>query len=60
MMALLRKLFWVAVFVASTLSFLVLFENGPKDFSKNFMGQVTELRKLVEGEMTRKEAPPLP
>ncbi len=35
-MGLLRKLFWVALFIAFTFSFVVLFEYGTKDFIKDF------------------------
>jgi len=47
-MALIRKLFWIAIFLISTLSFVVLFEHGPSDFGANLTKQVTEFRKIVE------------
>ena len=47
-MALFRKIFWLAVFLISTLFFVVLFENGPEQFSKNFSKRVDELRKFVD------------
>ena len=46
-MALIRKLFWCAVFLISTLSFIVLFEHGPAQFGTNLGKQVEEIRKLV-------------
>ncbi len=48
-MALLRKLFWVAVFLASTLGFVVLFEHGPDRFVENFGKQAEEFRQFVQG-----------
>jgi len=33
-MALLRGLFWFALFIVFTFSFVVLFEYGPRDFAK--------------------------
>lgn len=47
-MALIRKLFWVVVFVISTLCFIVLFEHGPENFSANFSKQFAEFRKMVD------------
>lgn len=35
-MGLFRKLFWVALFVGFTFSFVILFEHGAKDFIKNY------------------------
>ncbi len=35
-MGLLRKLFWVALFAVFTLSFVILFEYGTKDFIKDY------------------------
>jgi len=46
-MALIRKLFWAALFVASTITFVVLFDHGTTDFQKNFKGEVSDFVKLV-------------
>ena len=35
-MGLLRKLFWVALFIGLTFSFVILFEYGTKDFFKDY------------------------
>ncbi len=50
-MALIRKLFWVVVFVISTLSFIVLFEHGPDKFSTNLRKQIDEFRAMVTEQM---------
>jgi hypothetical protein len=56
-MALLRKLFWLAVYVISTLSFVVLFENGTANFSKNLGKQVGEVKKFVSGQISSGKPP---
>lgn len=50
-MALLRKLFWIATFLISTLCFVVLFEHGPDNFSANLRKQVQEFAKFVDGQI---------
>ncbi len=55
MMATIRKLFWIALYVVSTLSFVVLFENGTTNFKENF-GK--ELKGFKEGAMEQMK--PLP
>ena len=47
-MALLRNIFWLAVFVISTLAFVVLFEKGPDNFVPNLQKQTEELVKAVK------------
>ncbi len=51
-MALLRKLFWVAIFLISTLSFVVLFEHGPDKFTENLGKQVEDFYKFAEELLT--------
>jgi len=46
-MALIRKLFWTALFIGSTIAFVVLFDHGTTDFGKNFKGEVNDFVKLV-------------
>jgi hypothetical protein len=41
-MELLRKTFWIVVFLFATLCFVVLFEKGPDNFLPNVKKQVTE------------------
>lgn len=54
-MALLRKLFWLAVFILSTLCFVVLFEHGPEKFQQNLTNQITEFRNFVDQQMHPKK-----
>jgi hypothetical protein len=46
-MALLRNIFWLLVFLLSTLSFVVLFEKGPNNFVPNVKIQIEDFRKAV-------------
>lgn len=46
-MALIRKLFWTAVFLAATFAFTVIFEHGPANFSENAKKEIETLQKLV-------------
>ncbi len=48
-MALIRKLFWIAVFLISTLAFVVLFEKGTNNFPENFVKQAKDFREFAEG-----------
>jgi hypothetical protein len=47
MISLVRKAFWLAFFVASTISFVVLFEHGTVDFKKNFQTEVNGFVKMM-------------
>ena len=51
-MALLRKLFWLGVYLVSTLSFIVLFEKGTTDFSGNLVKQVEEFQQFVTKQLS--------
>jgi hypothetical protein len=59
-MALIRKLFWIAVFLLSTLCFIVLFEHGTEKFSENLGKQIQEFRKMVNEQIQppKKEGQP--
>jgi hypothetical protein len=46
-MALLRSLFWVALFVFFTFSFVVLFEYGTHDFVPGFQKEFARLKAFV-------------
>ena len=46
-MALLRSLFWLALFVFFTFSFVVLFEYGTHDFSKGFKTEFERAKTFV-------------
>ena len=54
-MILFRKLFWVAIFVVATLSFIVLFEHGSDHFGTNLTKQLGEMRTFVEGQIHPKK-----
>jgi hypothetical protein len=46
-MALLRTLFWVALFVFFTFSFVVLFEYGTHDFVPGFQKEFERVKEFV-------------
>ena len=47
-MALLRKIFWLAIFVVATLCFVVLFEKGTSNFVPNIQKQALEFSQTVK------------
>jgi len=55
-MALIRNIFWLAVFLLSTLSFVVLFEKGSNNFVSNVKTQIEEFRKAVVEEINPPKA----
>lgn len=65
-MALIRNLFWIAVFLASTFAFTVLFEHGPTDFVQNAKKEADVLKQMVGAKPERRKddsdklTPPLP
>ena len=46
-MALIRNLFWTAIFLASTFAFTVLFEHGPTDFIQNAKKEADVLKQMA-------------
>ena len=56
-MALLRSIFWFALFVASTFCFIVVFEHGFTNFGSNAQKEVESL-KTVFGMASKNAAPP--
>jgi len=54
-MALIRNLFWLTIFLASTFGFIVLFEHGPKDYVNNCKATFENLQKLVNKKVERKK-----
>lgn len=46
-MALIRKLFWVALFLVSTFGFVVLFDYGTTDYVKNAQLEYGNLKKFM-------------
>ncbi len=45
MIALIRKLFWLALFVVFTFCFVVIFEHGTSNFSQNAQVEIQALQK---------------
>jgi hypothetical protein len=56
-MALLRTLFWVALFLLFTFSFVVLFEYGTHDFVPGFQKEFQRMKTFVINQTTRPEKP---
>lgn len=46
-MALIRNIFWTAIFLASTFAFTVLFEHGPTDFIPNAKKEAEVLKQMA-------------
>ena len=46
-MALIRKLFWVVLFIVFTFSFVVLFDHGTTDFFKHMKEEFDFIKKNV-------------
>lgn len=65
-MALIRNLFWAAIFLASTFAFTVLFEYGPTDFIQNAKKEADVLKQMMGAKPERRKddsdklTPPLP
>ena len=65
-MALIRNLFWTAIFIASTFLFTVLFEHGPTDFVQNAKQELDVLKQMMGAKPERRKddsdklTPPLP
>jgi hypothetical protein len=54
-MALIRKLFWVSLFILSTMGFVVLFDHGTVDYVKNFKADFNQLVTLVKSQIPHKK-----
>jgi hypothetical protein len=54
-MGLIRSLFWLALFLAATFAFTVLFEHGPGNFATNAKQEFDNLEKLYNGKVDRKK-----
>lgn len=52
MIALIRKLFWLALFLVFTFCFVVLFEHGTVDFQHNAQVEWVDLQKVF-GKISR-------
>jgi hypothetical protein len=53
-MALIRTLFWFAIFIGSTFVFTVLFEHGPRNFVENSKKEADSLQRLFMGDVKKK------
>jgi hypothetical protein len=56
-MALLRGLFWFALFVFFTFCFVVLFEYGTHDFTNGFQKEAARVRAFVVKQTSKEEKP---
>jgi hypothetical protein len=56
-MALLRTLFWVALFLFFTFSFVVLFEYGTSDFVPGFKKEFDRLKTFVTSQTSKPAEP---
>ena len=56
-MALLRTLFWVALFLLFTFSFVVLFEYGTHDFVPGFQKEFQRMKTFVINQTTKTDKP---
>ncbi|GEM_PF-1599760 len=54
-MTLIRSLFWFALFVFSTLCFVVLFEHGTTNFSKNMGVELHYFEKMYHTQIEHKK-----
>jgi len=54
-LALIRSLFWMAIFVGSTFAFTVLFEHGPADFVNNAKKEGQTLKVMLSGKPAPKK-----
>jgi uncharacterized protein len=59
-MGLIRTLLWVALFLASTFAFTVLFEHGTQNFSDNAQKDWVALVKLCQSTTDGKPPAPKP
>jgi hypothetical protein len=46
-MALLRGIFWFALFIVFTFCFVVLFEYGPRDFGKGVQKEFARVKSVI-------------
>ena len=56
-MALLRGLFWLALFIFFTFCFVVLFEYGTHDFTTGFQKEFERVKSFVEKKTTDAQKP---
>jgi hypothetical protein len=56
-MALIRTLFWVALFLLFTFSFIVLFEYGTHDFVPGFQKEFNRMKTFVMSQTSKPAEP---
>ena len=56
-MSLLRGIFWIALFIFFTFSFVVLFEYGTHDFSSGFQKEFSRVKTFVMKQVGKAEKP---
>jgi hypothetical protein len=54
-MGLIRKLFWIALFLVSTFCFLVLFDHGTVNYVKNFQLDFQNFKTLLSTQIEHKK-----
>jgi hypothetical protein len=54
MIVLIRKLFWFAIFLLATFCFIVIFERGTSNFSKNAREEFDELKEMFGKDIEHK------
>ena len=54
-MGLIRSLFWLSVFIASTFAFTVIFEHGPANFSENAKKEYEAISKMYGNKVEKKK-----
>jgi hypothetical protein len=53
-MALIRMIFWFAIFLGATFVFTVIFEHGPLHFSENSKKEFATLQRMFMGDVKRR------
>jgi cell shape-determining protein MreC len=56
-MALLRGLFWLVLFVVLAFSFVVLFEDGPRNVASGFQKEFTRVKTFVVKQTEKLQKP---
>jgi hypothetical protein len=56
-MALLRNIFWFGLFILLTFSFVVLFEYGPRDFTKGAQKEYARIKSVLVKQTGKIEKP---
>lgn len=56
-MSLIRTIFWIALFIASTFCFIVIFEHGFSNFGANAKKEVESLKIIFNVADKRKKEP---